>query len=89
MTELVFGDVFVHVPRVVQINRAAPRQMLRILVTYLPGGIDRFFAEIGEVAPTREVPPPPQAPAGPGAHRRHRRAVRHADPGPAGALTNK
>lgn len=62
MTELVFGDIFVHVPRVVQINRTAPRQMLRILVTYLPGGIDRFFAEIGEVAPTREVPPPPQAP---------------------------
>lgn len=35
---------------------------VRVLVTYLPGGIDRFFAEIGEVAPTREVPPPPQAP---------------------------
>ncbi|GAB2957290.1 cupin domain-containing protein [Saccharothrix stipae] len=35
---------------------------VRILTTYLPGGMDRFFAEIGEPARTREVPPPPDSP---------------------------
>jgi len=33
---------------------------VRILVVYTPGGIDRFFAEIGEPAQTRQVPPPPE-----------------------------
>jgi hypothetical protein len=34
----------------------------RILVTYLPGGIDRFFAEAGEPASSRELPPPTETP---------------------------
>jgi quercetin dioxygenase-like cupin family protein len=29
-----------------------------VLATYLPGGIDKFFAEVGEPALTRDVPPP-------------------------------
>lgn len=29
----------------------------RLLVIYTPGGMERFFAEIGEPAPVREVPP--------------------------------
>ena len=32
---------------------------LRLVVTYTPGGIDEFFSEVGEPAPTRTVPPPP------------------------------
>ncbi|MCP2242309.1 cupin domain-containing protein [Lentzea aerocolonigenes] len=34
----------------------------RVLVTYLPGGIDRFFAEVGEPAASRELPPPSETP---------------------------
>jgi quercetin dioxygenase-like cupin family protein len=34
----------------------------RVLFVYTPGGIEKFFAEIGEAAPRREVPPPPEAP---------------------------
>jgi quercetin dioxygenase-like cupin family protein len=35
---------------------------LRILVIYTPGGIDRFFAEAGEPAQAKELPPPPSEP---------------------------
>ena len=33
-----------------------------VLVTYTPGGIDRFFAEVGEPAATRTLPPPSDTP---------------------------
>lgn len=33
-----------------------------LLVTYRPGGIDRFFDRMGEPAATRTVPPPPTTP---------------------------
>jgi quercetin dioxygenase-like cupin family protein len=39
-----------------------PTSTARVLVTYTPGGIDKFFAEAGEPAQRREVPPPPTAP---------------------------
>ena len=39
-----------------------PKTELRTLNLYLPGGIDRFFAEAGEPAQSREVPPPASAP---------------------------
>ena len=39
-----------------------PTSTLRVLITYTPGGIEKFFAEAGEPAPRREVPPPPTAP---------------------------
>ena len=39
-----------------------PTSTAKLLVTYEPGGIDKFFAEVGEVAPRREVPPPMDAP---------------------------
>lgn len=39
-----------------------PTSTVKLLVTYQPGGIDRFFAEVGEVAPRRELPPPMEAP---------------------------
>jgi quercetin dioxygenase-like cupin family protein len=34
----------------------------RVLIVYTPGGLDRFFAEVGERAPSRELPPPPETP---------------------------
>ena len=34
----------------------------KLLVSYLPGGVERFFAEAGEPAARREVPPAPTAP---------------------------
>lgn len=33
-----------------------------IVATYLPGGIDEFFAEVGDRAPSRELPPPSGTP---------------------------
>ncbi|WP_433518964.1 cupin domain-containing protein [Nonomuraea sp. CA-143628] len=38
-------------------ERFEPLTDARILVTYAPGGIEGFFAEIGELAPTRQAPP--------------------------------
>jgi quercetin dioxygenase-like cupin family protein len=31
---------------------------VRLLVSYMPGGIEQFFAEAGEEAPRMELPPP-------------------------------
>lgn len=39
-----------------------PLTTAKLLVTYEPGGIDRFFAEIGEPAQARELPPPSDTP---------------------------
>jgi mannose-6-phosphate isomerase-like protein (cupin superfamily) len=39
-----------------------PIGQLRILLMYAPGGMDKFFAEAGEPAASREVPPPPGPP---------------------------
>ena len=39
-----------------------PTEQIRVLVIYAPGGIDEFFAEVGEPATTREVPPAPEGP---------------------------
>lgn len=36
-----------------------PLEQTRILVVYTPGGIESFFAEAGERAERRELPPPP------------------------------
>jgi quercetin dioxygenase-like cupin family protein len=39
-----------------------PVEQTRLLVVYTPGGIDQFFAEAGEPAERRELPPPPSGP---------------------------
>ena len=39
-----------------------PLTTTRVIITYLPGGIDAFFAEAGERAPRREIPPAPTSP---------------------------
>lgn len=37
-------------------------QPLRILLIYTPGGMDKFFAEAGEPASRRQLPPQPDSP---------------------------
>lgn len=39
-----------------------PTTTLRMIGVYHPGGMDRFFAEAGEPAARREIPPAPTAP---------------------------
>jgi len=43
-------------------ERFDPTTDAKVVVTYLPGGIEQFFAEAGEPASRREVPPAPTAP---------------------------
>ncbi len=54
------GSLF-HIPAGV-VENFEPTTTVRALVTYRPGGIDRFFAEAGEAALRRELPPPPDGP---------------------------
>jgi quercetin dioxygenase-like cupin family protein len=50
---------FFHIPKgVVENFEPAGDSPARILVVYTPGGIDQFFAEVGEIATTRAIPPP-------------------------------
>ncbi|WP_431043392.1 cupin domain-containing protein [Streptomyces sp. P1-3] len=49
------GDFF-HIPEGT-VERFEPTSTVRVLVTYTPGGIDKFFAEAGEPAQRRELPP--------------------------------
>lgn len=54
---------FFHVPPEVEENfEPAGDEPIRILVLYTPGGIEKFFAEIGEPAQRRELPPPSETP---------------------------
>lgn len=39
-----------------------PTEELRVLVTYTPGGIEKFFAEAGEPAAGPGLPPAPEGP---------------------------
>ena len=39
-----------------------PRGTFKMVATYSPGAIEKFFAEVGERATKREVPPPPNSP---------------------------
>jgi hypothetical protein len=42
--------------------RLEPTSKARVVITHEPGGMDRFFAEAGEPAPRREIPPAPTSP---------------------------
>jgi len=44
------------------IENFEPTSDCRLLVIYTPGGMDKFFAEAGEKAERREVPPPSDEP---------------------------
>lgn len=39
-----------------------PKSQVRVVITYEPGGIEKFFAEAGEPAQRREMPPAPTSP---------------------------
>ena len=54
------GSVF-HIPAGTE-ERFEPTSTVKLVVNYAPGGIDRFFAEAGEPATTREIPPAPTSP---------------------------
>ena len=54
---------FFHVPPETDENfEPAGDETIRLLVLYTPGGIDDFFAEVGEPAERRELPPPSETP---------------------------
>jgi mannose-6-phosphate isomerase-like protein (cupin superfamily) len=54
------GSFFYVPPRTLE--NFEPLDTVRLLVEYMPGGdIDKFFAEIGERAPRREMPPTPES----------------------------
>ncbi len=56
------GSVF-HIPAgMVENFEPTGDKPLRVLVVYTPGGMDRFFAEYGEVAKSRDLPPPDESP---------------------------
>jgi quercetin dioxygenase-like cupin family protein len=44
------------------LERFEPKSRVRVVITYEPGGIEKFFAEAGEPAKRREIPPAPTAP---------------------------
>ncbi|NUU25901.1 MAG: cupin domain-containing protein [Streptomycetaceae bacterium] len=54
------GSVF-HIPAGT-VENFEPTSTVRLVVTYTPGGIDKFFAEAGEPAQSRTVPPPSDTP---------------------------
>ena len=54
---------FFYVPAGIEENfEPADDNPVRLLVIYTPGGMDRFFAEAGEPAERREIPPPSDTP---------------------------
>jgi len=54
---------FFHIPPGVEENfEPASDDTIRVLVLYTPGGVDRFFAEAGEPAQRRELPPRSEEP---------------------------
>lgn len=55
------GSVF-HIPEGTLEHFEPAGDSVRILALYTPGGIDKFFEEIGEIAPSRIVPPPMTSP---------------------------
>jgi quercetin dioxygenase-like cupin family protein len=48
---------FFHVPEGT-LENFEPTEQVRLLVIYTPGGVEGFFAEAGEPAERRELPPP-------------------------------
>ncbi len=54
------GSLF-HIPADT-LERFEPTSRCRVVITYEPGGIDKFFAEAGEAAKRAELPPTPTSP---------------------------
>jgi quercetin dioxygenase-like cupin family protein len=57
------GDV-IHIPAGT-VEHFEPTSKSRVIVTYTPGGIDKFFLELGEPAPSAGLPPTPEGPPSP------------------------
>lgn len=54
---------FFHIPKdTVENFEPIGDSTVKLLVIYQPGGIDKFFAEAGEPAQVRELPPPSEEP---------------------------
>jgi quercetin dioxygenase-like cupin family protein len=54
---------FFYIPGGIEENfEPADDNLVRLLVIYTPGGMDKFFSEAGEPAQRREVPPPSETP---------------------------
>lgn len=56
------GSVFSIAPGTLEWFEPTGPEPLHVLVTYLPGGIDAFFTEIGEPALSHTIPPPASEP---------------------------
>ncbi len=54
------GSLF-HIPEGT-LEHFEPTTKAKVLATYIPGGIEGFFAEAGEPAQSHELPPPPEGP---------------------------
>jgi quercetin dioxygenase-like cupin family protein len=55
------AGTFFHIPAGT-LENFEPTEECRLLVTYTPGGIERFFAEAGEPAAGPGLPPAPEGP---------------------------
>ena len=54
---------FFHIPPEIEENfEPAGNEPIRLLVLYTPGGLDKYFAEVGEPAQRHELPPPSETP---------------------------
>jgi quercetin dioxygenase-like cupin family protein len=54
------GSMFHFSPGMVE--NFEPTSTVRLVANYSPGGIEKFFAEAGEPAQARQLPPPPTSP---------------------------
>jgi mannose-6-phosphate isomerase-like protein (cupin superfamily) len=52
---------FFHIPAGT-VENFEPVEPTRLIVVYIPGGMEAFFAEAGEPAARREIPPAPTEP---------------------------
>lgn len=57
------GDV-IHIPAGT-VENFEPTSKARVIITYTPGGIDKYFLEVGEPAPEAGLPPTPEGPPSP------------------------
>jgi quercetin dioxygenase-like cupin family protein len=57
------GDV-IHIPAGT-VENFEPTSKARMIIMYTPGGIDKYFLELGEPAPEAGLPPTPEGPPSP------------------------
>jgi quercetin dioxygenase-like cupin family protein len=57
------GDV-IYIPAGT-VENFEPTSKARVIITYTPGGMDKYFLEVGEPAPEAGLPPTPEGPPSP------------------------